>query len=118
MDLTTNQKKFVIILSIALGILIVIMAFLTNYWFSSAIPMIPDHTSTPTRSIEVVEGDLDNYKTVLAIIKDNKSYLNKLLVTDFAAPLFKTLIGSTAGYILLMPLIQALVIRIKGNRAN
>ena len=120
MQLTPTQKNIVIFLTIALGILIIVMAILTNLWYTAAISKMPmpDPTPTPTRPATAIGEEMDNYKTALAILKDNKSYLHKLLVVDFAAPLFKTLVGSAAAFILAMPLIQALAIRIKGNRVN
>lgn len=116
MEVTANQKKFVITLTIILGCAIVIMSLITNSQIQNSLPPLPDLGGGNGKSPDVLKQEVDNYKALSAAIKENKSYLNELLVAKFIKPLFDALLTAIIGFIFAKPLINALAQRITNRK--
>lgn len=115
MELSDNQKKTVIIFTFILGCAIIVMGLLTNYWFLHSLPPMPSLVVGGERTADSIKQEIDNYKTLTAVIKDNQSYLNDMLVVKFMKVLFDSLLVGIIAYLFGKPVILAIANRIKGN---
>lgn len=118
MDLTANQKNAAIIITIIIGCSIIFLALLTNSWFLTSLPTPPDIKVAAGRTPEIIKQDIENYKNLVAIMKDNQGFLNDLLVAKFLKTLFDALLTSVIAYVFAKPVVLAIAARIQGNRQN
>lgn len=116
MDLTANQKNVAIIITIIVGGLIILLALLTNNWFLASLPTPPDIKVANGRTSEIIKQDIENYKNLVATMKDNKGFLNELLVVKFLKTLFDALLTAVIAYVFAKPVLLAIAARIQGNR--
>jgi predicted PurR-regulated permease PerM len=113
MKLSPPQKIGIIIFTLILGCVIVYVGLITSSRFLSNLPKAPDLTTGTGRTAESIKQEIDNYKTISSIIKENQSYLNDLLIVKFIKPLFDSLLVAIIAYLFGEPLITAFAERIK-----
>jgi ABC-type glycerol-3-phosphate transport system permease component len=113
MDFTDRQKNAVIIFTIILGGLIALLAFYTNNSFLQSLPPAPSLTAAGARTPDMVRQDVENYKNLVADLKDSHGYLNELLVVKLLKGLFDSLIVAIIAYIFGKPVLLALADRIR-----
>jgi ABC-type glycerol-3-phosphate transport system permease component len=116
MHLTDTQKNLVILFTLILGCAIIGIGVFTNCRFLHSLPPVPDLTVTPARSVETIKLELDNYKSLVTIVKDNQTLLNDLLVIKFLKGLFDSLVIAIIAYLFGKPVVEALAARIRGNK--
>lgn len=116
MNISHNQKNIVIYLTIFLGLAIVIIGLVSNARFINSLPSQPSLTVSKERTAQMVKDEIDNYKSMIAILKDRNVVLNDLLVDKFLKGLFDSLIVVIISYVFGKPLVLALASRIAGNK--
>lgn len=118
MDFSNNQKSIVIYLTIFLGLAIVIIGIVSNAWFINSLPSQPSLIVSKERTAQMIKDDIENYKSMIAILKDRNGVLNDLLVVKFLKGLFDSLIVVIISYVFGKPLVLALANRIAGNKSK
>jgi hypothetical protein len=113
MHLTDTQKNVVILFTILLGCAIVGIGVYTNCRFLHAIPPVPDIKVTPSRTAESIKAELDNYKTLVGVLKDNHTLLNDMVVVKFLKGLFDSLVVAVIAYLFGKPIVEAFAARIR-----
>jgi ABC-type glycerol-3-phosphate transport system permease component len=118
MDFSNSQKNTVIYLTIVLGLAIVIIGIISNAWLINSLPSQPSLTVDKERTAQMVKDDIDNYKNMIAVLKDRSGVLNDLLVVKFLKGLFDSLLVAIISYVFGKPLVVALAARITGNKGK
>ncbi len=116
MDFTPAQKNMMIAMAILSAMTIIVMAFLTNYWYQQALPPIPCLEPGIGRTRDSIQMEVANYKNLVTAIRENQSFLNDLLVAKFLKGLFDSIIVAIITFVFARPVVQAVVARINGNR--